>query len=336
MAIFSMMFGASLLLIIDRAKANGMRPFTVHSRRNLALLLVGAAHAYLLWTGDVLFPYALCSFFVYLFRNRRPRTQLIVGLLMLVLGTLILLGGGLAPASQDTIDSSADFNPTEAMVEKELTIYRSDWPTQMGHRVLSALEMHLAVIPFYFFWRVSGMMLIGMALFRWGVLSAERSARFYGTLIAVAVAVGLPLVHYSVVYSEAHDWDYQKAFFLGGLFNYWGSLLVALGWIGLVMLLCRGAGAAQRFAPLAAVGRMAFTNYLMHTLICTTLFYGHGFGLFGKLDRIEQAGVVVAIWILQLIYSPLWLKHFRYGPAEWLWRAATYAKWPEMKIRASS
>ena len=115
MAIFSMMFGASMLLIIERAQEKGHRPFVVHARRNFALLLIGAAHAYLLWSGDILFPYAVCSFFVFLFRHRRPRTQLVAGLVVLLLGSLILYSGSMQPDSPELREQVAGFQPTYAM-----------------------------------------------------------------------------------------------------------------------------------------------------------------------------------------------------------------------------
>lgn len=331
MAIFSMMFGASMLLIIERAREKGHRPFVIHARRNLALLLIGAAHAYLLWSGDILFPYAVCSFFVFLFRHRRPRTQLVAGLVILLLGTLILYSGALQPDSPELQEQIAEFQPTDEMIAEEVAIYRSGWPDQMEHRVPTTRDMHLWVLPFFYFWRVSGMMLIGMALFRWGVLSAERSSRFYLTLIALGVVVGLPMAHMSVAASEAADWAYKPTFHVANLWNYWGSLFVALGWIGVVMLVCRSPLGLVEFSAVASVGRMAFTNYLMQTVLCTTFFYGHGFGQFGRLERLEQVFVVIAVWALQLLWSPWWMKRFHYGPAEWVWRWATYGKRPPMR-----
>lgn len=122
----------------------------------------------------------------------------------------------------------------------------------------------------------------------------------------------------------AHDWGAGFSVFYGRLYNYGASLLISFGWIGLVMLVSRAAalnGVTQR---LAAVGRMAFTNYIMQSAICTTIFYGHGFGLFGKVPRTGQFGIVVAIWIFQFMISLIWLGYFQFGPLEWLWRCLTY------------
>ena len=173
-------------------------------------------------------------------------------------------------------------------------------------------------------------MLIGMALFKHGVFSAQRPSRFYAVLIAVAVAVGLPLQAYGISLDVAHGWPVWS-FFVGAQFNYWPSIAVSLGHVGVVMLACRRAALHCLIRPLAAVGRTALTNYLLQTILCTTIFYGHGLGWFGSVDRVGQLGVVAAVWAVQLIASPLWLRRFRFGPAEWAWRWLTYGVRPPLR-----
>jgi uncharacterized protein len=119
--------------------------------------------------------------------------------------------------------------------------------------------------------------------------------------------------------------------FFGGLFNYWGSLFVSLGYIGVVMLVCMSERLKCITRPFAAVGRMAFTSYLVQSLICTTIFYGHGLGLFGRVERKGQILVVFAVWAFQLIASPVWLRYFRFGPFEWLWRSLAYRRSQPMR-----
>jgi uncharacterized protein len=99
-----------------------------------------------------------------------------------------------------------------------------------------------------------------------------------------------------------------------------------MGWVGLAMLMCRSEMMRPFTDRLAAVGRTALSNYLLQTLICTTIFYGHGLGLVGRVERVGQISLVAAIWIVQLWISPLWLRRFRFGPFEWLWRSLTYLK----------
>ncbi len=181
-------------------------------------------------------------------------------------------------------------------------------------------------------WRALGLMLVGMALLKWGVLSAERSTRFYTRLAVLGLGLGLPVVAYGIVRNFAAEWSIGYSFFLGSQFNYWGSIGVSLGYIALIMLVSQSSRFKGITRRLAAVGRMAFSNYLLQTVICTTLMYGHGFGLFGRVERWQQALIVIVIWIIQLAVSPVWLRHFRFGPAEWLWRTLTY--WKPQPMRA--
>jgi uncharacterized protein len=143
-------------------------------------------------------------------------------------------------------------------------------------------------------------------------------------MVAIGVFVGLPVIAYGIHWNSEAGWDVRSSMFLGTQFNYWAAPLVSLAWISLVMLACKTPALSSLTRPFAAVGRMAFTNYLLQTVICTTIFYGHGLGLFGRVERVGQISIVAAVLAFQLIVSPIWLSYFRYGPAEWLWRSLTY------------
>jgi uncharacterized protein len=143
--------------------------------------------------------------------------------------------------------------------------------------------------------------------------------------------VGLPLVWIGMQRLEAIEFAVPERFSFD-LYNYFGSIAVALGHVGFVLWLLQIYPGSPWFGRLAAVGRMALTNYLMQSVICTTLFYGYGFNLFGRLDYAWQLVVVAAIWALQLIVSPWWLRHFQFGPFEWLWRWLTYGARPPMRL----
>jgi uncharacterized protein len=165
-----------------------------------------------------------------------------------------------------------------------------------------------------------------MALFKQGVFSAARSTRFYTGLLVAAAAAGIPAAIYGTWRNFGAQWDVRYSFFIGSQYNYWGSILVSLGWIALVMLACRHEVARGFTARLSAVGRMALSNYLAQSLVCTTIFYGRGLGLYGGVDRVGQALIVAGIWMLQLALSPWWLARFRFGPCEWAWRSLTYGR----------
>ncbi|MGC2111007.1 MAG: DUF418 domain-containing protein, partial [Candidatus Korobacteraceae bacterium] len=217
------------------------------------------------------------------------------------------------------------WQPTPAAVAHELASYRSGWWGEMGQRFSDSAAVDLQAFLFLSFWKVEGLMLIGMALFKLGVLSAQRSARLYWRCISAAVMVGVPVIVYGVYRDVASGWDFRYSFFLGNQYNYWASLLVSLGWIGVTMLICRS-GLKRLTKPLAAVGRMAFSNYILDSVICTTIFYGFGMGLFGKVSRVQQIEIVPAIWTAQIAASVVWLRYFQFGPLEWLWRSLTYWK----------
>ena len=335
MTIFSLLFGAGILLVTSKAESKGLPPAGLHYRRIFWLFVIGLMHAYLLWRGDILVAYAVCAVWVYLFRKKKPKTLLIAGAAFILVPTLLYLifSWSVPYWPPEAVESNLQmWAPPAERIAHEVAVYRGGWLQQMGHRVPSAIAFQTFIFLIYIGWRVTGVMLIGMALFKWRVLSAERSGRFYRIMLAAGFGIGIPLVVTGVVRNFAAGWAWPYSMFIGWQFNYWGSLGVAAGYIALVMLLCRSARLPALRERLAAVGRMAFTNYLLQSLICTTLFYGHGFGLFGKVQRWQQVLITVAIWTILLVISPLWLRRFRFGPVEWLWRTLTYKKAQPMRM----
>jgi len=187
------------------------------------------------------------------------------------------------------------------------------------------------IYAIYGLWRTLGLMLAGMALFKWGVLSGEKSRSFYAVVAAAGLAIGLPIIAYGAWKNFANDWSVYYSMYGGTLFNYWGSLFVAVAYISLVNLWGAGSSFGGVKRSLIAVGRMAFSCYIAQTLICTTLFYGHGFGLFGYIPRWGQLCIVPAVWIVIAAGARFWMKRYRFGPLEWLWRTLTYMKQVPMR-----
>jgi uncharacterized protein len=163
-----------------------------------------------------------------------------------------------------------------------------------------------------------------MALYKWGVLTGERSSRLYRALVAGALP-GIGIVLAGVWYIEANGWSTGAAL-VWQQFNYVGSVLVAGGYVGAVVLYARRRPEGPLTRTFAAVGRTAFTNYLFQTVVATFVFYGHGLGLFGSVSRIEALAMVLAFWPVQIVLSVLWLRAFRFGPVEWVWRSLTYGE----------
>lgn len=329
MTLFSLMFGVGIALMNDRLMASGRAVIGLLYRRTFWLLLLGLGHAYLIWYGDILVAYALCGFAVILLRNWRARTQLVVGSLMLIVPSALMVLGGLSYEywPPEAVEASlADWAPGAEALASEITVYRGHWMGQLPLRISTAVEFQTAIFLMFLFWRAGGLMLIGMACYRWGLFTAKASRTVYRRLVLLGLLVAMPLMAWGQYLNEQANWSYAESFFLYGQLNYWGSIGLALAYLALVMLWCQGLnwpGLRERFA---AVGRMAFTNYLAQSLVCTFVFYGHGLGLFARLQHWQMGLVVLVIWFSQLLISPLWLKHFRFGPMEWLWRSLTYWK----------
>jgi uncharacterized protein len=355
MTIFSMLFGAGLVLMDQRAAARGASVRGVYYRRVLWLLAIGLVHAYLIWSGDILVLYAQCGLFLYLFRNLKPKTLIITAVTSLLLFVPLIVG---FTAGVDYVKATAArveakekagetptrfekrmhgiwteqlrkaFEPTTEERDKdwkeELEAYRGGYVGIVGHRAKQVWVAQLLELIFGVLFFAGGRMLLGMGLMKLGVFSASRSRRFYATMVALGYGIGLPLMVFDALQLIDHGFSTQYELHGGMLYNAFGSIIVALGHVGLVMLIIQSGAIAWLIRRLAAVGRMALTNYLTHSIVCTTLFYGYGFGLFGTINRTGLAAIVLAIWTFQLIVSPIWLKYFRFGPAEWLWRSLTY------------
>jgi uncharacterized protein len=334
MAIFSILFGAGVLLFTNRMEAKGISPLKIHYRRTFWLLIIGFAHAYLFWYGDILVNYAICGALVVSVRKWRPGYLVLLGLIMLAIPSLLYLFFGLSwdfmpVESQEGIKIS--WLSTPELTQKMLSDYRGDWLQQMNQRIPAAISFQTFVFLIFTGWRAGGLMLLGMALYKWDILTLKRSLVFCLVGFAGGFFIGVPLVVYGIAKNFALEWAVDYSMFLGMQYNYWGSLFISFSYISLVLLITSWLKNSVIIKALAAVGRMALSNYLLQTVICTFIFYGHGLGLYGSVERWIQILIVVAIWLLQLIISPLWLQNFRFGPFEWLWRSLTYWKIQPMR-----
>ena len=333
-SIFSMLFGAGMAMMSDRATSGGLSGTGLHYRRQFWLLVIGLAHGYLIWHGDILVAYALCGFLLYPLRKLRPRQLLWIGgcAVAFVVPMWILAGVSIPYWPEaERVAAAAEWAPPNEVLNAEIVTFRGRWMDQLPIRAAIAIVLQTTAFLGLFIWRAGGLMLIGMALYKLGVLAATRSAAFYRRMAVIGIAVGLPFSAAGVAYKLHYDFAWDKAMFQGALFNYVGSAGVFLGYVGLVMLAVQSGWLPGLQKRLAATGRMALTNYITQSLICTFIFYGHGLGLFERVSAAGQVGIVVGIWVLQLAWSPWWLKRFRFGPLEWLWRTATYMKRQPMR-----
>ena len=333
-SIFSVLFGAGIAMMSERMDRGGIAGSGLHYRRQFWLLVIGLLHAYGIWHGDILITYALCGFILYRFRDWPPRRLLWAG--GLAIGVVVLVMG-LAERSipywpaEERAALAAEWAPPPAALEAEIEAMRGGWAAQMPVRAHYAFPVETVAFPGYLLWRAGGLMLVGMALYKLGVLSGRRSAAFYRRLIAWGLGLGLPVVAAGIWYNVAAGFAWEQAKLGGSLFNYVGSIGVFPGYVGLVMLLARSGRPGAVQARLAAVGRMALTNYIAQSVLCSLIFYGHGLDLFERVGSVECVGIVVAIWTAQLAWSPWWLARFRFGPLEWLWRTLSYGRRQPMR-----
>jgi len=329
MSIFSILFGAGIILITEKKELFTGSSLKLHYTRNLILLLIGLLHAHLIWYGDILVAYALCSFIVYPLRKLSPRKLLISGLLIVsvpsFLNGFFQFSLPFMPASE-LQDLRLDWAPTNELIEQEITAFAGSISSQIKINSQQALFLETFVFLIQFLWRAGGLMLVGMALFRWGVLSAERSRSFYLKSAFYSLIVGFPIVIYGIYMNFTMNWDFQYSMFTGSQFNYWGSLFIAYGYISLIMVFAQSDNYNTIKKRFASIGQMALTNYILHSFIGMLIFFGIGFGLFGKIDRSLQILIVGIIWIFQYLASEKWLNSYKFGPLEWVWRSLTYGK----------
>lgn len=350
-AMFSMLFGVGMVLMTTRmeSRGGGIEVADIYYRRTIWLFFFGIVHAYLLlWAGEILFAYGLFGLFLFPFRHTAPKK--------LIIAATVLTLFGVALQTYDYYGKMEDLAHFEAAKEygeedempEEVKEGQGAWKGFLGemkpdkeevqetvekmHGGYIDLVLYIAVINRfvqtifnydYNPWDVLPMMLLGIALYRLKVITAELTYQAYLIMVLVGYGMGLPINYYETVILVNGDFA-PEAFLSSNLTYPFGRIAVAFGHIGLVMIFCKANILGFLKNALAAAGKMALTNYVMHSIICAFVFYGIGFSLFGQLQRYELYYVVFSIWIFQLVASPIWLKYFKFGPLEWLWRSLTY------------
>ncbi|MEO6359612.1 MAG: DUF418 domain-containing protein [Sphingomicrobium sp.] len=332
-SLFSMLFGASVLLVIDRARASGRSPAATHFARMLVLGLIGLTHFYLIWWGDILFSYAAAGCVLYLFRNREPKTLLCwsAGLFFINAALLFALTTGLQSlerAAHAPNAAAADVRewqeqtrfitatPDEAA--RQIAIARSGIGTRVG-----ATINERGLEPLILLAMTSGetiaLMLLGMALFRMGFLTGEWPDHAYRRTSTWTLAIGIPATALLAFLTWSSGFDVIAIMTNSMVLSTPLRPLMAVGYAALIILLARNANGMRD--RIAAVGRCAFTNYLGTSILASLIFFGDGLGLFARLSRFESWLFVPLFWVLMLAWSKPWLDRFRYGPLEWLWRS---------------
>lgn len=360
-AIFSMLFGAGVILFTFKAeeKGAGLKTADLYYRRTIWLLIFGIVHAYLLlWPGEILYSYGLMGLLLFPMRKLAPRTLIIAACALISTGMLLdhmdykdtfekkekaqlaasqlksgqTLNGELSKAEESWKEVLEEHSPPPENLEEKITYMNGGYWEVVAYLAPVNKMIQTSFSYRYDLWDILSMMLLGMALFKIGILKAEKSYRYYLVLALIGYFIGIGINYYetSLIINNNFDVlafaDANRTYGLGRLFT-------VLGHVGLIMIFCKLPMLLWLKHSLSAVGRMAFTNYIMHTLICNAVFLGIGFGLYGQLERYQLYYVVFAIWIFQLALSPVWLHYFRFGPLEWAWRSLTYKKLQPFRIR---
>ncbi len=348
--LFTMMFGASTLLIAERATASGESAARVHYARMATLFVIGMIHGYLIWSGDILVLYSLCGAIAFLAWQWRTRVLLAIGIALMALK----LANGIVDYTDarrfEAVATAPDASPeTRRMwrayrdavsppietAQDDLTAHRGDYARALAARAPFTWFIQTAVIP-SMLTDTLALMLIGMALFRTGFFSGAWSRRRYWQFALIGYAVCIPLYLLVVALIERTHFSGITLILTEAI-----QLTLLRPWLSLahasLVILFVQSGAARWLADrLAAAGRMAFSNYLGTSILCTLIFNGYGLGWFGYLARWQLYPIVLGVWALMLLWSKPWLDRFRYGPFEWVWRSAARLSLQPMRRNCES
>lgn len=343
--LFTLLFGASLALVAEGAIKSEGNAARVHYNRMAVLLLIGLAHAYLVWSGDILVLYAVCGSVAFVAWRARAVHLAALGVALLLTGLglgihdysdgLEIVRRAAEPDASSATQAqarelAASFEPEGLTVEQWLAGYRGGWVSVMALRIEQAFLLETRWFP-TLLPDTLAMMFIGMALLKSGFLAGAWPRRRYLQLALAGLLVAAPLHIPLIGFLERHAFSTIALIFSDSVNLNVLRPLICLALASTVILLVQSGWAAGLFRRLEAVGQMALSNYLGTSVVCTTLFYGTGFGLYGKLERWQLYGVVALVWAAILAWSLPWLKRYRQGPAEWAWRCLARRRWEPLR-----
>lgn len=368
-ALFSLLFGAGILLFILNKKTSAGIITRLFYRRMFWLVLFGLADAHLLlWQGDVLYYYGVIGMIAFLFRKVKAR-YLVLGIPLVAMVEFVLqtsyyqdmrqkrfayveatkaVEQGLQPDSSqrqalaEWRELEKTFIPNDQDIVENTNIMKSSYST-IAAKIRNMSWQLQTTYLIYGLWDPLALMLLGMALFKWGFLTDQWTRRKYLWTAIIGYGLGLPLVIYDFYYSYQYYPNLAASFrqmeqhsivWMNLIYPVQRILLV-MAHAAVIMLVIRSVTFNRLLNSLASAGQMALTNYVMQSVICTLLFFGYGLNLYATMKYHQIFFVVAGIWILQLIASKLWLKYFLFGPLEWLWRSLTYWKVQPMRRRDS-
>ncbi len=333
-SLFSLLFGIGFSIILIRNEQKGINPLKIFYRRLFILLLIGAAHIFLLWEGDILLLYALLGFILPLFRKWSDKALLIGAVILIVSPLLIdcikvllnIKTGIFLENIAVGIDKKTGV-PTDDGFRKYLFNPGSGWQEWRNWQQSGFLYRYAYIIESNRILKVLGMFLIGLYAGRKMIYSnLDNYIPLFKKLKRWGFIIGIP-ASMAMAFFEIDGKGIPAAAGLSDtLFYAIGVVPLSLAYISAICLYWIKTKGNTKWKWLAPVGRMALTNYLTHTILGIVIFYGVGFGLGGNIGPTIFIPVVFAIYLLQIIYSNWWFRHFNYGPIEWIWRQLTYGK----------
>lgn len=341
-SMFSFLFGLGFVIFIERAKVRDKWPTLLFYRRLLILLVIGLFHAFCIWFGDILVSYAILGLLLPLFFKRRPKTILIWVLIFFMIAVLpvalMVLSASLAGEANYVAYVQEFFGTIETKIEKSLYAYsQGTFAELMAQRVEDTLFTYnylFFALPLIF-----PMFLLGLYAGKKGVFQdIKGNLPFIKKIWKWSLIIGLTMSIVKFVSGLQID-PYMASMY--DVINMGARVLADPGlsifYMASIVLLCESKDWMQKLKPLGNVGRMALSNYLFQSIVCTTIFYSYGFALYGRVGPAAGLVITIIIFTLQIYISRLWLNKFRFGPMEWLWRTLTYGKLQEFpKSRLAS
>jgi uncharacterized protein len=343
-SLFALLFGLGMAIQMGRAQARGIRFVPLYARRMAVLLAFGLIHAYLFWVGDILILYALLGFvLLFAFRNCRPRTLIAWAVALILLMVLfnaaswaLLEWGKSTPAGAQTIEGilAAQTDAFRTAAADADAVYATGSFAAVTRQRAQDMRFIATILPFMAL-NVLAMMLVGLAVGKLGICADIAGHRLLlRRVLWWGLAVGIVGNLLYVVAGEFSERDVPGfANWLSTTGQSVGAPALALFYAASIALLMQQAAWQRRLGRLAPAGQMAITNYLAQSVICTLIFYGYGLGLAGRVGAAAGIVLTLLIYAVQVAWSEWWLKRFRFGPVEWLWRTLTYMRRQPMRRR---
>jgi uncharacterized protein len=359
-ALFSMIFGAGIVLFTSKKEQTGKSVTWLFYKRMIWLALFGLAHAHLLlWIGDILYAYGVIGMLAFLFRKMKAKYLAmgvpLIAIISFTASTLFMqqlrsqyLEYREAKALQEAGDELGEKElaalanweqvrkemlPNDEEARERVALMKGSYGDVASLIRPKALKKQTKNMP-YSIWDMLALMLLGIALYKWGFLTMKWTVAQYKKTIWVGYGLGVPLVIYSFVFNRINfpttdafkEYAIEHSIIWVDLIYDFQRILIMMAHVAVIILLYKKGYLTRLMNGLRAVGQLAFTNYVMHTVICTLVFFGYGLNQYNDWEYYQLFYLVIAIWILQLVLSPIWLRYFLFGPLEWLWRSLTYGR----------